>query len=274
MHTTFEKKLLFLRPDDILPSPDRVRKTFSEYSLYSLAKSITQNGVIEPLCVRKGGRDKYILICGERRLRAAKIAGIRRVPCVLYNTDERSAAMMTLSENFHREQPDFFSEAVAIDRIIGIYGMANSDMALCLGIQKEALSERLKLLKISPLDRERILAASLSKRHAQALTLLPAGDIPDVLDAVINGNLSERETEELVNSILFPPKSRIIEVRPVHKSVIGDIKFFSNSLSKLLGVMQNSGVQTSLSKNETKDYACFEIRIEKNTVHQLSFTGV
>ena len=147
-------------------------------------------------------------------------------------------------------------------------------MALRLGMQKEALEAKLKLLKISPLDRERILAASLTERHARALLNLPVSDISDVLNAVISGNLGVRETEELVGSIINPPKAQIIEVKPMRKSVIGDIKFFSNSLSKLLSVMQNSGAQISLSTTENEDYAKYEVRIEKNTVHQLTFSGV
>ena len=274
MHTLEDKKIFFLRPEDILPSPDRPRKNFSEYSLHSLAESITANGIIEPLSVRRSGKDKYILLSGERRLRAAKIAGLRRVPCVIHKTPERDAAILTLTENLQRENLDFFEEAAAIDRVAGIYGIAEGEIAARLGVQREALKEKLRLLKINALDRERILAANLTERHARALLNLPQGDISDVLDAVICGNLSEKETEELVRSITNPPKARITPLKPVRKSVIGDIKFFSNSLSKLLSTMENSGVQVSFSNNETKDYVEYEVRIEKNTVHQLTIAGI
>ena len=274
MRATHDKKLLFLRPEDILPSPDRPRKNFSEYSLRSLAESITANGIIEPLSVRKSGKDKYILISGERRLRAAKIARLRRVPCVVQNISEKDAAILTLLENLQRETLDFFTEASAIDRVIGIYGIDKSEMAARLGVQKEALKEKLRLLKINRLDRERILAAGLTKEHARALLDLPEGDISDVLDAVICGNLSGKETEEIVRSITNPPKAAIIPLKPVRKAVIGDIKLFSNSLLKLISAMEDSGAQVSFSNNETKDYVEYNVRIEKNTVHQLAIAGV
>ena len=274
MCATHDKKLLFLRPEDILPSSDRLRKNFSEYSLRSLAESITANGIIEPLSVRKSGKDKYILISGERRLRAAKIARLRRVPCVVQKISEKDAAILTLLENLQRETLDFFAEASAIDRVIGIYGIDESEMAARLGVQKEALKEKLRLLKINRLDRERILAAGLTKEHARALLDLPEGDISDVLDAVICGNLSGKETEEIVRSITNPPKAAIIPLKPVRKAVICDIKLFSNSLLKLISAMEDSGAQVSLSNNETKDYVEYNVRIEKNTVHQLAIAGV
>lgn len=274
MHTISEKKLLLLRPEDILPSPDRPRKSFSEYQLRSLAESVIANGIIEPLCVRRGGRDKYILVSGERRLRAAKMAGLRRVPCVLHNTDEKDSAVLTLTENIQRSGLDFFEEAAAIDRVLGVYGVTESEMASRLGITKSMLKSKLSFLKISRLDRERILAADLTERHVRALLRLNHDDIPAVLDAVINGNLSDRETEELVNNVINPPLAQIPMEKPVRKAVIGDIKFFSNSLSKLLLTMQNAGAQVSSSNRETEDYIEYKVRIEKNTVHQLTIAGI
>ena len=99
MHTIAEKKLLMLKPDDIIPNANQPRKFFDEYELQTLADSISVSGIIQPLTVRKGESGKYILISGERRLRAAKIAGLRRVPCVLHRTDETTAALYSLVEN-------------------------------------------------------------------------------------------------------------------------------------------------------------------------------
>lgn len=274
MHTLDDKKLLLLHPGDILPCPDMPRKNFSEYSLRSLAESITANGIIEPLCVRRGGKGKYILLSGERRLRAAKIAGLRRVPCVVHKSGERDCAIMTLVENIQREKLDFFEEAAAIDRVLGVYGIDDGEMALRLGIQKEVLRDKLRLLKISRLDRERILAADLSEKHARALLNLPDCDMSDVLSAVISGGLSVRETEELVSNITNPPKAQVFTRKPVRKAVIGDIKFFSNSLLKLLSAMENAGAEVSFSNNETEDYIEYEVRIGKNTVHQLTIAGI
>lgn len=274
MHTIDEKKLLFISPDDIMPSPDRPRKKFSDYQLTSLAESISANGIIEPLCVRRGCKDKYILLSGERRLRAAKIVGLRRVPCVVHKTGEKDAAILMLIENFQREKLDFFEEASAIDRILGVYGVTESEMASRLGISVSMLKAKLNLLKINRLDRERILAAGLTVGHVRALLRLKSNDISAVLDAAIGGNLSEKETEELVYNIINPPRVQPGGEKPVRKAMIGDIKFFSNSLSKLLLTMQNAGVELSSSNKETEDYVEYEVRIEKNTAHQLTIAGI
>ncbi|MBR5923205.1 MAG: ParB/RepB/Spo0J family partition protein [Clostridia bacterium] len=274
MHMIRERKILLLRPDEISPSLDQPRKNFDEYELRSLCDSIRANGIIEPLTVRREGKNRYILICGERRLRAAKMAGLRRVPCVVHNTDEKSAAVMSLTENIQRSDLDFFEEATAIDKLLGIYKISKTDMAAQLGMAQSTLSNKLRLLRIEPEDREKIIAANLSERHVRALLRLEKEDVPFVLDAVISGRMSVSQTEELVKSIVNPPPAKFTKAAPVRKSAIGNIKLFSNSLSKLLSTMQNSGVNAYSSRVETEDYIEFEVKIEKNPEKQMSIPGI
>lgn len=277
MHTISEKKLLLLRPSDILPSPDQPRKCFDEYELHALAESILSNGIIEPLCVRQAGKNKYLLISGERRLRAAKIAGIRRLPCVVHNTDEKNAAVFTLAGNIGRADLNFFEEAAAIDRLLGLYGISRTEMAKRLGMAQSTLSNKLRLLKIGSLERERILAANLTERHARALLALGKADMSTALDIVIGEQLNAKKTEELVRSILTPPAEEksadpAQDTPPVRKTAIGDVKLFSNSLSKLLTTMKNAGIQASSFSRETDNYIEYEVRIEKTG--QLIFAGI
>lgn len=279
MHTISEKKLLLLRPDDILPSPDQPRKSFDEYELRSLAESILANGIIEPLCVRQAGKNKYLLISGERRLRAAKMVGIRRLPCVVHNTDEKDAAVFTLAENIQRSDLNFFEEAAAIDRLLGLYGISRAEMAKRLGMAQSTLANKLQLLKIGTLERERILAANLTERHALALLPLNKADMSAALDIVTGEQLSVKKTEELVRSMLKPPFEQQKDLnepqqdtQPVRKTAIGDVKLFSNSLSKLLTTMQNAGIQASSHSRETDSYIEYEVRIEKTG--QLTFAGI
>lgn len=274
MHTISEKKILLLRPDEISPSLDQPRKNFDEYELRSLCDSIRANGIIEPLTVRREGKSGYVLISGERRLRAAKMAGLRRVPCVVHNTDLKNAAVMSLTENIQRSDLNFFEEAEAIDRLIGIYGISKADMAARLGMAQSTLSNKLRLLKIAPPDREKIIGAGLNVRHVRALLRLEKDDVSFVLEAVINNRMSVKETEELVKSIVEPPPQRLAKTPPVRKSAIGNIKLFSNSLSKLLATMQNSGVNAYSSRVETDDYIEYEVKIEKNPEKQMSIPGI
>ncbi|MBR6902625.1 MAG: ParB/RepB/Spo0J family partition protein [Clostridia bacterium] len=275
MHSIEEKKLLLLRPEEIFPSCDQPRKVYSQFELRSLAESISASGIIEPLCVRRDGKNRYMLISGSRRLKAAKMIGLRRLPCVVHSIDEKGAAVMILAENLQHSPLNFFEQAQAIDKVLGVYGISKTEMSQKLGITETALKNKLKLLKIEPLERERILSAGLTESHARALLRLNEKDISLVLDTVIEKQLSVRQTERFISAILSPKEiSAEVEHKTFRKSAIGNEKIFSNSLSKLLSTLKNSGIEASSIKKETEDYIEYEIRIEKNTVHQLSLSGI
>ena len=271
MHTIAEKKLLMLKPDDIIPCAHQPRKNFDGYELKTLADSISVSGIIQPLTVRKGENGKYILISGERRLRAAKIAGLRRIPCVLHRTDETTSALYALTENMQRADLNFFEEAEAIQRLITDFGLTQSEVAVRLGMATSTISNKLRILKLSPEIQNRLSAANLTERHARALLRLPAEQRDTVLDKIIAEGLGLYQTEELINNILNPDETKEISepeqeiVKPIRKSAIGDIKLFSNSLSKLLITMQNAGITANSRKHETDKYIEYKVRIFKNT---------
>lgn len=270
MHTIAEKKLLMLKPDDIIPCAHQPRKNFDGYELQTLADSISVSGIIQPLTVRKGENGKYILISGERRLRAAKIAGLRRIPCVLHRTDETTSALYALTENMQRADLNFFEEAEAIQRLIIDFGLTQSEVAVRLGMATSTISNKLRLLKLSPEIQNRLSAANLTERHARALLRLPIEQRDTVLDKIIAEGLGLYQTEELINNILNPDETKDISepeqeiVKPIRKSAIGDIKLFSNSLSKLLITMQNAGITANSRKHETDKYIEYKVKIFKN----------
>ena len=275
MHTISERKLLMLRPCDISVLSDSHGSRFDEYSLHMLASSILSNGMLEPLSVRREGRDKYILISGERRLKSAKIAGLRRVPCVVHEVSETEAAICSLALNINRENLDFFEQAKAINRLIGAYCIPVSDISQRLGMSGSAISGKLNLLKIPEDKRKRILAAGLTEAHAGAIAGLDKNNMALVLDAVISESLSVKQTKELILSVTAPRKEEALPpAPPVRKSAIGDMKLFSNSLTKLLITMQNSGIRTSLDRKETESFTEYTVRIENCKEKQLSFLGI
>ncbi len=274
MHTIAEKKLLMLKPDDIIPNANQPRKFFDEYELQTLADSISVSGIIQPLTVRKGESGKYILISGERRLRAAKIAGLRRVPCVLHRTDETTAALYSLVENMQRSDLNYFEEAEAIQRLITDFALTQSEVSARLGMANSTVSNKLRLLKLSPEIKNRLTASNLTERHARALLRLPAEQRDEVLDKIIAEGLGLYQAEELINNILNPEPCECESdacdehedklIKPIRKSSIGDIKLFSNSLSKLLVTMQNAGISANSKKHETDKYIEYKVRIFKN----------
>lgn len=271
MHTIADRRILMLKPDDIIPAPHQPRKSFDEYELRVLADSIMANGIIQPLTVRKGDGGKYILISGERRLRAARMAGLRRVPCVLHRTNEMTSALYSLTENMQRADLNFFEEAEAISRLITDFGLTQSEIAARLGIANSTVSNKMRLLKLSNEIKERITASSLTERHARALLRLPSEERQDALDKIIAEGLNLYQTEELINGILNPESAEEKEepiaceedTKPVRKAAIGDIKLFSNSLSKLLCTMQNAGITANSKKHETDKYIEYKVRIFK-----------
>lgn len=268
MHTFADKKLLMLKPDDIITNSNQPRKHFDTYELQSLADSITANGIIQPLTVRKTDSGKYLLIAGERRYRAAKMAGLRRIPCVLHRTNDLTAALYAITENMQRSDLNCFEEACAIQTLINDFRLTQSEVAIRLGMATSTISNKLRLLKLSEQIQSRLLAANLTERHARALLRLPIDKREDALDKIIADGLNLAQTEELIDNILNPPSKVVLGYntqKPIRKAAIGDIKIFSNSLSKLLCTMQNAGITANSKKRETDSYIEYKVRIFKST---------
>lgn len=267
MYNFSDKKLVMLKPSEIKTSPDQPRKSFDEYELKRLSDRIQASGIIQPLIVRKTADGAYQLIAGERRLKAAVMAGLRRVPCVIHKTDDETAALYSILENLQRSNLTVFEEAEGINRLINEYGISQSETAARLGISQSGLSNKLRLLKLSDSIKERISSARLTERHARALLKLPEDRREEALDRIIAEGLTVSQTEEYIFSILNPeekPKNSAQD-EPVRKSAIGDVRLFSNSLSKLLSTLQSSGIDAKSRKYETDKYIEFKVRIQKNS---------
>lgn len=266
MYTFSDKKLVMLKPSEIKASPDQPRKSFDEYELKRLSDSIQASGIIQPLIVRKTLDGGYQLIAGERRLKAAMTAGLRRVPCVVHKTDDETAALYSILENLQRSNLTVFEEAEGINRLIVEYGISQSEAAARLGISQSGLSNKLRLLSLSENIKERISSARLTERHARALLKLSEDKREEALDRIIAEGLTVSQTEEYISSILNPEeKPSGAQNEPVRKSAIGDVRFFSNSLSKLLLTLQNSGIDAKSRKYETEKYIEFKVRIKKGS---------
>lgn len=266
MYNLADKKLIMLRPKDIKPSPNQSRKFFDEYELKKLADSISASGIIQPLSVRKTADGCYELIAGERRLKAAMIAGLRRIPCILHRTTDETAAVYSVIENLQRSNLTVFEESESINRLINEYGISQAEAAARLGIACSTLSNKLRILRLTENLRERIISAGLTERHARALLKIPEEQRESALDRIIAQGLTLKQTEEyisqLLNSAVTEEKT---EDEPVRKAAIGDVRLFSNSLSKLLCTLQNAGISAKSRKYETEKYIEFKVRIAKNT---------
>lgn len=267
MHTISDKKLLMLKPDELRTSPNQARKNFDEYELGLLADSIASNGIIQPISVRKLPDGKYEIIAGERRLRAAKMAGLRRVPCVLHKTDDNTAALYTVIENLQRSNLTVFEEAEGISRLINDCGMSQTEVASRLGIAQSTLCNKLRLLKLPEDVRKRIVSARLTERHARALLRVPTQAQAEALDYIIANGLTISQTEEYITELLKPKaeKPEPPPEKPIRKAAIGDVRLFSNSLSKLLSTLQSAGIDAKSRKFENEKYIEYKVRIRKES---------
>lgn len=267
MHTISDKKLLMLKPEEIKTTANQPRKSFDEYELKLLADSIAASGIIQPLSVRKSQDGTYELIAGERRLRAAVMAGLRRLPCVLHKTDDTTAALYAVIENLQRSNLSFFEESQALDRLITCYGMSQAELAARLGIAQSTLSNKLRILRLDSEIRQRITLSGLTERHARALLKLAAEKRNAALDRIIAEGMTLKQTESLIQSILDEPPetepTKEEQPKPVRRTAIGDMRLFSNSLSKLVDTLQNAGINAYSKKYETDKYVEYKVRIKK-----------
>lgn len=264
------RKLISVSPDRIIPSPFQPRRNFDYYELLELSVSIQKNGIIQPLTVRKVG-DMYELISGERRLRAAGFAGLKTVPCVLVEANDRECSLMCLIENIQRTDLNFFEEADGIKRLMNDFSLSQSEVSEKLGMAQSTLSNKLRLLKLTKEQRSKILSAGLTERHARAVIRLSEEVRDDILNRIIAEQLSVAEADALVEAQI----NRKQPDKPSKRQgSINDIRIFSNSISRIVGSMRKSGVNASSKKNETDTYIEYTIIIPKDNSSQHKLTVI
>ncbi|MEY8763279.1 MULTISPECIES: nucleoid occlusion protein [Clostridium] len=198
-----QKRVNYIPVDLILPNVYQPRKHFDEESLEELAQSINVHGVIQPLSVRKLGENKYELVAGERRLKAAKKAGLTEVPAIIIDISDKESAAIALLENLQREDLNFLEEAEAYYNLIKDHSYTQEKLAEVIGKKQSTIANKIRLLKLDDEIRKILLDNDLTERHARALLKLPTVDLQKkVLKEVIKKGLNVKKTEELINGEL------------------------------------------------------------------------
>ena len=164
-------RVVFLPVRSIRPNPAQPRKIFREEALDELADSIRQHGILQPLSVRRVGNN-YELISGERRLRAAELAGVTDVPCILMSMDDKASGFAALVENLQRQDLDFIEEALGIRRLVQEHEMSQEQAARLLGKSQSAVANKLRILRHSDTVLNTLRESGLTERHARALLKL------------------------------------------------------------------------------------------------------
>ena len=247
-------RVVFLPVKAIRPNPVQPRKVFREEALDELADSIRQHGILQPLSVRRVG-NSYELISGERRLRAAELAGITDVPCILMSMDEKASGFAALVENLQRQDLDFIEEATGIRRLIQEHSMSQEQAARMLGKSQSAIANKLRLLRHSDTVLSAIRAAELTERHARALLKLPSEE--ETLAAIAKiakESMSVARTEKYIDSLL---------TKKEEKNGKANVGAFLNTLTQTLQKIQLSGIAAVSERRETESQIVLTITIPK-----------
>ncbi len=252
-------RIIEVEIDQIQPNPHQPRTEFDMADMQSLAESIDQNGILQPLTVRHSN-GHYELVAGERRLRAAKLVGMRVVPCIVLDISSRNSAIMALVENIQRQDLNFFDEASAIEKLITYYGMTQEDAAAKLGKAQSTIANKLRLLRLTPEERDVILKYNLTERHARALLrLAAASERLTVLERVVKNNLNVEKTEAAVEEMIGQKKNR--ESYRKRSKVFQNVRIFVNTITKAVETMQAAGIAADSQKIQRENYIEYRVRI-------------
>ena len=247
-------RVVFLPARSIRPNPAQPRKIFRPEALDELADSIRQHGILQPLSVRRCGIG-YELIAGERRLRAAELAGVTDIPCIIMSMDDKESGMAAMVENLQRQDLDFIEEAMGIQRLMGDFAMSQEQIARLLGKSQSAVANKLRILKHSDAVLTALRQAGLTERHARALLKLRTDEekLPAIAE-IAKQSMSVARAEKYIESLLAQKEDK------PQKANVGA---FLNNLTQNLQKIQLSGIPAVSERRETDSQIVLTITIPK-----------
>ena len=247
-------RVVFLPARAIRPNPAQPRKVFREEALQELASSSAAHGILQPLSVRRAG-SFYELIAGERRLRAAQMAGLTEIPCIVMDMDEKESGVAAMVENLQRQDLDYIEQAQGISLLMQQWSMSQEQVAKMLGKSQSAVANKLRLLRHSEKVMQALREANLTERHARALLKLPTehqklSAISTISRLGMGVARSERYIEELLAGMdEKPPKA--------------NVGVFLQNITQALSKIQLSGIAAVSERRETEDRIVLTITIPK-----------
>ena len=261
-----ERTLRRVRVSDISRNPNQPRRYFDPEAIAQLAESIRQYGVLNPLTVRRAPGGGYELVAGERRLRAARVAGLNEVPCLVIAADNQDSSAIALVENLQRRDLDFFEEAYGFRRLIDQYGLTQEEAARKVGKTQSAVANKLRLLRLSQQNMELIRSAGLTERHARCLLRLEGEEERiNATKYIIENDLNVSRSEQYIEQLLRRRQDAraLPAARQPRKVVrlIKDVRFFLNTLNRAVSVMVDAGVGATVEQQENDDGLTLTINI-------------
>ncbi|HHY64023.1 MAG TPA: nucleoid occlusion protein [Clostridiaceae bacterium] len=260
------KKIMMIPIDLIRPNPYQPRRKFENSALDELCQSIKQYGVIQPINVRKISNSHYELVAGERRLRAASMAGLKEIPAIVVDIGDDDSAIMALIENLQRENLGYIEEAEGYRNLIKEHGLTQEELAQKIGKSQSTIANKLRILRLSPMVKKILVDNNLTERHARALLKIEDEQIQlKVLQKVIEKGLNVRKTEELVQKALdkYCNPQKTDDYRGRITKSIKDIRIFVNTIRQAIDTMKKSGVNARAAQIDRGEFLEFIVRIPK-----------
>lgn len=267
------QKIVMLETSLLRPNKSQPRRSFTESELYSLSESIKENGILQPVCVRKDGA-LYEIISGERRTRAAKIAGLAEIPCIIMDVNDEQSAVLALIENIQRKDLSYFEEALAIEKLISVYGLTQESAAQRLGKAQSTIANKLRLLRFTPAERELLIRGDLSERQARAVIRITDEKLrQSTLEKIVARRLNLEQTEQLVADIIDgkiqpdKPRRKVLKkVNPLIKNFPQPPRLYMNSINLLIRQMQEAKVPCETQTDKHDGYYEYIIRFPVSAV--------
>lgn len=254
-------RVFYLPVTQIVPNRAQPRVHFDEAALAELAGSIRRYGVLQPLTVRRSSGGGFELVAGERRLRAARLAGLDKVPCLPIQVDGQMTSLLALTENIQRKDLDFWEEALALRRLLDTFHLSQEETARRVGKSQSAIANKLRLLKLPPEVLSRLRDGGFTERHARALLRLEDPiTLQQAVDKIVEGQLTVAQTEALVEELCSPPGEKLRK-KPLY--VLKDVRLFLNTLNRSMDLMRSAGVNAQCRREDREDSILLTISIPR-----------
>lgn len=258
-----QEEICFLSITDIVPNPAQPRTVFDAGELDKLTESIRENGLLQPVTVRRVG-EGFELISGERRLRACTRLGMKHIRAIILDVDDYQSAVFALLENLQREDLCFFDEARGIYELIYRWGLTQEAAACKLGIAQSTLANKLRLLRLPRRIQDLIMQHGLTERHARALLRLTEEEQQEkVIAAVVSRALNVTQTERFIDALLEEAQPH-----PRRLLVVKDLRIFLNTIDRAVSTMKEAGIEATVVQSDEQDYIEYTVRIPKQSAYR------